>query len=554
MAKFKVGDKVIGNKLAEDRYTVTKTGWRGVVTSVDGDSFHAQATPCGANFGLEYKYFDLAPADSKVLITTDGKTTLARLYEGEKVTKSAEAKCAPSDTPDFATGATLAFDRLMGREAEKIPESKHQYKAGDKVKIIGNAHPITHFAPVGSVQKVIAVHSFGVDVEHQGQTVSFADIEPYAEPQEKGAFDWDAFKAGKVAVECKTEESKNLFLRDCEKQLPDLRWHSGDKPTSRDYPAPLVFQCKDGTMGRGAYGGVQPIDYAIPETPAKTEPTAPVKLYCVKDYQSTKRGDICTFDPSYGAVKRPDGQSWGNNQPRSYEEWVEANSDRAEYLYPLVSRPAKVGEWVYIVKDYDGVNVGDVRLVVEAPDLKTGRVYVRAKAKTTYTGTVGGFVTLLDMGREYLVLDSYDGRYEQKDEPTFTVTREQIASLGACSGGLAWFDKRHSDGKADFGKLVKEAEEDGRSGDAAWLRNREAKLKEAPKGWNGKVVCVERAIAVCKFWTIGKVYEFKNGFTICDNGTRSPESSGPIESFQDLTSRYAAAGKFIEYKGEARHE
>lgn len=50
---------------------------------------------------------------NKIVITRDGSTTLARLYEGDKVIKSAESKCSPSDTYDFNVGARMAFDRLV---------------------------------------------------------------------------------------------------------------------------------------------------------------------------------------------------------------------------------------------------------------------------------------------------------------------------------------------------------------------------------------------------------------------------------------------------------
>ena len=51
----------------------------------------------------------------KIIITTDGKTTLARLYEGKKVVKTAEAHCSPDDTFDFFVGANLAMERLIGK-------------------------------------------------------------------------------------------------------------------------------------------------------------------------------------------------------------------------------------------------------------------------------------------------------------------------------------------------------------------------------------------------------------------------------------------------------
>lgn len=49
----------------------------------------------------------------KIIVTTDGKTTLARLFDGKTMVKRAEAKCAPSDTFNFNTGANLAFNRLV---------------------------------------------------------------------------------------------------------------------------------------------------------------------------------------------------------------------------------------------------------------------------------------------------------------------------------------------------------------------------------------------------------------------------------------------------------
>lgn len=54
--------------------------------------------------------------DNKIVITTDGKTTTARLYDGEKVIKAAKAKCSPEDRFDFKIGAKIAFDRLVDNE------------------------------------------------------------------------------------------------------------------------------------------------------------------------------------------------------------------------------------------------------------------------------------------------------------------------------------------------------------------------------------------------------------------------------------------------------
>lgn len=50
----------------------------------------------------------------KIVITTDGKTTTAKMYDGKSCIKVSEARCCPSDAFDFQTGAEIAFNRLFG--------------------------------------------------------------------------------------------------------------------------------------------------------------------------------------------------------------------------------------------------------------------------------------------------------------------------------------------------------------------------------------------------------------------------------------------------------
>ena len=52
-------------------------------------------------------------AQPKIIITTDGKTTTAKLCEGKAHIKTTTAKCNPDDKFDFEVGAKLAFNRLM---------------------------------------------------------------------------------------------------------------------------------------------------------------------------------------------------------------------------------------------------------------------------------------------------------------------------------------------------------------------------------------------------------------------------------------------------------
>lgn len=125
MSKFKVGDRVIGN--SEGVYRTTKKGWIGTVTEVNGDGIfvHGPESASDRGFYVSAKYFDLyapAKAAQKIVVTTDGKTTTARLFEAKKCVKTAEAKLSDKDTFSFEAGAALAVDRLLGREEKKPAE------------------------------------------------------------------------------------------------------------------------------------------------------------------------------------------------------------------------------------------------------------------------------------------------------------------------------------------------------------------------------------------------------------------------------------------------
>ena len=60
--------------------------------------------------------------ENKIVITTDGAETLARLYDGKKVVKTATAKCSPADKFSFETGAKIAFERLFDSEEKEEPK------------------------------------------------------------------------------------------------------------------------------------------------------------------------------------------------------------------------------------------------------------------------------------------------------------------------------------------------------------------------------------------------------------------------------------------------
>jgi hypothetical protein len=140
--KYKVGDKVrvrsnliVGKAYfmedgkTRDSFVDSMRALCGNIVTIAGTSGGKyRIEECGHNWTDEM----LEPVNNqKIVITTDGKETLARLYDGDKVVKSATAKCNPADTFDFAAGAKLAFERLT---AEEKPQERYGFKVGDRVK------------------------------------------------------------------------------------------------------------------------------------------------------------------------------------------------------------------------------------------------------------------------------------------------------------------------------------------------------------------------------------------------------------------------------------
>lgn len=78
----------------------------------------------------------------KIVITTDENTTLAELYLGGEVIRTAKSVCCPDDKFDFATGAEIAFNRLL--ESEFVPHLEYN---GENFGTIGEETDMT--APFG---------------------------------------------------------------------------------------------------------------------------------------------------------------------------------------------------------------------------------------------------------------------------------------------------------------------------------------------------------------------------------------------------------------------
>ena len=131
--KYKVGDRVrIVSEWDKGCYQNSKgkmDKWLGkvmTVISVNCDnSYYKMREDKSEQDGYGWYWYENSieglACENKIVITTDGTETLARLYDGNKVIKTTTAKCSPDDNFSFETGAKIAFERLIDY-AEKEPK------------------------------------------------------------------------------------------------------------------------------------------------------------------------------------------------------------------------------------------------------------------------------------------------------------------------------------------------------------------------------------------------------------------------------------------------
>lgn len=131
--KYKLGDRVtaiddfMGKKLKGEKGRIIEVMGFGVSVEFDNN---IEGHSCGGRgkeghcWSVSYKTIEIdKPQDmKKIVIITNGKETLARLYDGKKVIKSASAKCSPDDEFDFEIGAKIAFERLIGEKPIEAPK------------------------------------------------------------------------------------------------------------------------------------------------------------------------------------------------------------------------------------------------------------------------------------------------------------------------------------------------------------------------------------------------------------------------------------------------
>lgn len=137
---------------------------------------------------VQYKKPEILPKEQKIVVVQDKNRVTASLYDGGKKVAAGVAKCSPEDTFDFATGARIAFDRLM---IEK-PSLSREYMYRKTKEVLST---------VKDSKKVVALSV------------------------------WTRFELGKMAVQV-NRETIDDFLKECEER--GYEWRCGDKATERN--------------------------------------------------------------------------------------------------------------------------------------------------------------------------------------------------------------------------------------------------------------------------------------------------------------------------------
>ena len=136
--------RCVGYNRDERYFTVGKVYdvVNGTITNDNGFTYNKVNHEKDVIKHLDFWYkFERVEDAHKIVITTDGKTNTARLFNGKELIRKAEAKCSPDDTFDFMVGAKLAMERLEGKKPEKQTEKftphlecagKHYGNIGEK--------------------------------------------------------------------------------------------------------------------------------------------------------------------------------------------------------------------------------------------------------------------------------------------------------------------------------------------------------------------------------------------------------------------------------------
>lgn len=191
--KFNFGDKVKthserGRGVNGVAYVSSMEEYSGVIARVEDISgtndngvekwfYRLKNTP----FFWHESLLEAVNNENKIVITTDGTTTRAALYDGHKLIREAKAICSKDDTFDFEAGAKIAFERLTAKPAVKTKPKKELKPLNTKIFVL-DGDDILKSSHIYEVKNG-KIRAFIGSYPTQGLLYNMNDVINYLKPQ-----------------------------------------------------------------------------------------------------------------------------------------------------------------------------------------------------------------------------------------------------------------------------------------------------------------------------------------------------------------------------------
>jgi len=415
-----------------------------------------------------------------------------------------------------------------------------KYEVGQKV-------PVIHSSPVFQTETIlnISVGKSGAKYGTSSGAYTEDELDNFAKtegkPAEAATFDWDAFKAGKIAVHCDTEEKAKAFLKECEER--GYKWgHSGSPLTSEaNWGKNICYSIYASTFGICTTNWHKKHGYTVIDYPFSEQQEQPVKRPVMVTMDILEKLGACEdgkvmfqrYFPGGGELEKvirkayevDDGDDAIWLDVRRYQIKAMQGKQEPVKLYCVKDFrneliKGKVYEFdghqvnyehtnCFHAKDFDAWKSGDPGYSACLVPL----VKRPAKVGEWVLSTKGTCCT--EKGKIYSVLES---PWRLKDDSIRVMEHGAGGVLQSC----------------DYLVL------DGYSP--------EPEKEPEPEYYSGKVVCI---FSDDRF-TVGKVYEFVNGrVTDNDGDLRPADGEKHFVSVDEWNSSCygTLAAKFIEFKG-----
>lgn len=191
--KFNIGDKVKthserGRGVNGVAYVSSMEEYSGVIARIEDINgtndngvekwfYRLENTP----FYWHESLLEAVKSENKIVITTDGTTTRAALYDGHKLIGEAKAICSKDDIFDFETGAKIAFERLTAKPTIKAKPKKELKPLNTKIFVLDGDDVLksSHIYEIKNGK----IRTFIGSYPNKGTLYNMNDVINYLKPQ-----------------------------------------------------------------------------------------------------------------------------------------------------------------------------------------------------------------------------------------------------------------------------------------------------------------------------------------------------------------------------------